>query len=136
MDMSQFSHDHREILQQLEQLEECLRAGVRAEAEALGERLLRLGAKIRLHLVIEDRFLYPTLVTATHRPTAALARLMADEMNQLSAEFTAFLSQYASADAIVQDPTRFARECSAMIESLRARIQREDRELYPLAADI
>ena len=102
----------------------------------LGEHLLRLGARIRLHLVIEDRFLYPILVTAPHRPTATLALQMAEEMNHLSSEFSTFLSKYDCPSAINQDPPSFQRECRNMIKALRTRIRREDRELYPLAANI
>lgn len=135
MDMRQFDEDHIVILEQIEQLDDLLQVPTHS-TELVCTKLRRLGTKVRLHLAIEDAFLYPRLIESRCGQTSSMARSFQREMGGLSAVLEALLDRYASQADIGRDPSRFVQDCAQMLAALRARIAREDAELYPLAGEV
>lgn len=135
MDMRQFEQDHTLILEHIDELQQAIQQD-RSCVEAICAKLRFLGSKVRLHLAVEDRFLYPSLIEARPVNVSRLAQQFQQEMGGLKSELEAFLSRYSTANDIRRDPSEFSRQCRQILSALHQRILREDDELYPLAGEL
>lgn len=91
----------------------------------------RLTNKLIAHLKAEDWLLYPRLLESGDPEIAATAREFVDEMGGLAAAFTAYVDKW-DAFKIASEWAEYQRETQGIIEALRTRITRENRDLYPL----
>lgn len=93
----------------------------------------KLTGTLRFHLAAEDRALYPQLTASRDPEVAKLARHFVDEMGEIGPAFMAYSERWGRSTAIRDDFARFCRETIAVFAALGNRIDRENRELYPLA---
>lgn len=99
------------------------------EARALLERLDRvLGA----HLELEDRSVMPMLTGSDDPATRALALDCVEEMGGIAQVWAGHLAMW-NVPAIQDAPARFASATHNLMEAVAHRVEREERELYPLA---
>lgn len=104
-----------------------------ATAESLGASLAALSVKLASHFSIEDKGLYPRLLAATGTPTAAVARKFCDEMVGIVEAYHVFLAHWPDGERIHADRVRFVDECTTVFHDLSHRLDREEKELYPMA---
>lgn len=128
-----YREQHEHLLAAARELDSLLDAGaLRANGKTARAALARLAGRLHVHLAMEDRSLYPALLSrpeASVRDTAA--RLQA-EMGRLRAEVDGYLLRWPSARALEARPEGFVAETRAILAALQARIGLEDRELFPL----
>lgn len=99
------------------------------EARALLERLDRvLGA----HLELEDRAVMPMLVGSDDPATRALARDCVEEMGGIAQVWAAYMAMW-DVPAIQGAPARFVSATHNLMGAVARRVEREERQLYPLA---
>lgn len=134
MDMRQFDEDHELILSKIDALQHSLRSGM--EPALIYQDLQKLSTRLRLHLAVEDAFLYPNLIDSRSALAAATARRFHEEMGGLRRELDEFLHRYRGRKEISADLPGFRSDCPRLLAALRQRIQRENVELYPLAAEL
>jgi hypothetical protein len=120
---------------------ELLRA-VTAEAAALDVVALRCDiarfiGKLRVHASMENEALYPRLHAHADVAVQAKARALFDEVSGIYAAAWTYQEKWRSAEAVAADVAGFARETKRLLKTLYLRMDRENRELYPLvdAAD-
>jgi hypothetical protein len=101
-------------------------------ADNIRALLSRLAGLVNLHLAMEDKALYPTLLAHSDPAVAATARRFSDEMGSVAAAFVAYIGAWPTAAAIKADPVRFTTESKAIFNALSKRIHRENVELYVL----
>lgn len=135
MDMRQFDDDHRFLLDALEQAAPLLVAGGcdGEGVQTLAAQVAALDARLKLHLVIEDRFLYPQLLDSGEHHLRSRAAAMQNEMGRLYAEYRVFVDTFVARNGAEREPERFVAEARRLFGLLRRRIEREEAELYPLA---
>lgn len=129
MDLRQFEADHRAILEAIDGIE--ARLGQPDGTEALIIDLRAVRARIELHLVVEDRFLYPELCAARDPELRQRAQSFQIEVGDLREQFIHFADQHLHGQP---EPLALAEATAALLQALRRRIERENSELYPLAA--
>lgn len=95
---------------------------------ALREALVR-------HLKCEDWILYPRLMATGDAELMRITRDFELEMGSLSADFVAYDDKWTRA-RVAADRAGFRRETQAIFDQLAARIEREERDLYPLAENL
>ena len=83
------------------------------------------------HLRSEDWMLYPRLLVSCDRRLADIAREFSKEMGGLSKAFRDYVEQWG-AYAIKGGWKRYQRETAEILNSLTVRMDREERDLYPL----
>ena len=93
----------------------------------------RITGKLRVHATMEEEVLYQRLLASADSAVRAVAQEFLDTYGTLMRDFGAYTSRWAVSDAIAAEPGVFARETSALLRVLAARVARENRELYPLA---
>ena len=84
------------------------------------------------HLKCEDWILYPRLMATGDRELMRITREFEIEMGGLAADFTAYDDKWTGERAAADWPG-FGRATVAIFDILAARVEREERELYPLA---
>ncbi len=102
-------------------------------ASELSSKVDTLAGRIKIHLVAEERFVYPRLAESDQEDIRGMASSFQAEMGVLGGEIAAYREQYDTAGKILEDPQRFARETLRMIGVLSHRLDQEDDLLYPLA---
>ncbi|MCX8500414.1 MAG: hemerythrin domain-containing protein [Alphaproteobacteria bacterium] len=131
MDITKFLHQHEEALELLDKLEsDCSKEPI--NSRDLSESLVSIAAKLKFHLAMEDKFLYPKAATSSDQDLKNLSQKMSDEMGKISIVFEAYVNRW-SRIAIEREPQKFLTETAGIIDAIRKRIEREESSLYPLA---
>ncbi|MFO0773448.1 MAG: hemerythrin domain-containing protein [Nitrospiraceae bacterium] len=95
-------------------------------------QLVGLMACLSTHLVMEDQGLYPYMQRATEQHTRDIAKRFQEEMGGIGAVVKTYADKWTD-DAMAASPDGFLPETKGLIAALGARIERENKELYPLA---
>lgn len=133
MDTERFRRQHDEIMRRVGELRTLVQAGIVANAARIAEAIVGMTTTIKFHLAAEDAVLYPALAAAADPAVAALSRDYQDEMRGLGGSYAEFAGRWRVGDRIAAAPEAFREEANAVFKALHARIQRENRELYPAA---
>lgn len=100
-------------------------------AKDIRNLLNKLSGVLSVHLAAEDKALYPRYVADSRPQISGLAKRFQQEMGGLVGTFTSYVNKWSIA-AIAQEPDAFAHETRGIVAALLARIDREDREFYPM----
>ena len=84
------------------------------------------------HLKCEDWILYPRLMATGDQELMRITRDFEIEMGDLAGDFIAYDDKWTG-ERVAADWPAFGRETIALFDILAARVEREERELYPLA---
>lgn len=95
--------------------------------------LARLTGILRIHLALEDEILYPALRRSSNPRTAEIGERYWQEMGGLADKFLDFVDRWKRADAVLSEQARFRSESATIFKALAERIEKEHREIYPLA---
>jgi hemerythrin-like domain-containing protein len=136
VNIDKFRQEHADVMNSVGTLRELVQAGVNEHAEQIVAQLLAMTGAIKLHLAAEDRVLYPALANASDPLVAQTSRMFQQEMGGLANTLTGFVSRWNLAAKITQNPQGFRDEANAVFKALHMRVQRENRELYPMAEAI
>ncbi len=134
MDTSEFKDQHRELLFLVTKINNDLKdvTDLKEEnASAISERLSELSGKVLHHLSMEDRYLYPNFLTHSDEAIAQKAQDFMNEMGGISDGFKSYLKKWTLGN-IKDNPSGFSSESQALFQALQTRIEREEKELYPL----
>ena len=91
----------------------------------------RLASELIRHLKSEDSLLYPALLASRNERVALTARTFSSSMGGLASEFKTYRERW-DAYSIARHWTRYRTETFEILRSLRIRMTREERDLYPL----
>lgn len=105
----------------------------RAAAVEITLMLARLTGILRIHLALEDEILYPALRKSNDIRTAEIGERYWREMGGLADVFLDFVDRWKRADVLLAEQTRFRSEAAGVFKALAERIEREHREVYPMA---
>lgn len=105
---------------------------VRNNAFEISLLLGQVSGKIKIHMTSEDRFLYPALSNHTDAKVRTISTKFADEMGDLAKAFETYKTKYLNSQEISSNPAVFLHETQAVLTALAKRIEKENRELYPL----
>ncbi|WP_233511230.1 hemerythrin domain-containing protein [Dyella psychrodurans] len=133
MNIDKFKQEHVDLMGAVTVLREFVQSGVQENADAICKQLILMTATIKLHLAAEDRVLYPALAGADDPFVAHVGQLFQQEMGGIAEAFAAFASRWNLPAKIAASPAGFKDEANTIFKALHTRVQRENKELYPLA---
>ncbi len=131
MNLDKYRREHADILDHVQQLKALSAQGIAAQAVAIARVVIAMSSVIKLHLSVEDRFLYPAMQQAD-ATLATKARQYQEEMTSISTEYVQFSRQWNDAQRIAERPEHFRSEANRVLKMLFERIVRENREFYPM----
>ena len=127
-----FRSQHEDLMAVVGVLGSLLGSKAGGNAEEIRHQLSTLAGKVKVHLSMEDQYLYPKLVQSQDASIRELAQGYAHEMGGIRGAFTEYLGHWTTAAHIKADPDGFTRETHELFKVLGNRIQRENNQLYPL----
>ncbi len=133
MNIDKFKHDHAVILGRVGELRRLVQAGAADNAPAIANLVVSISAIIKLHLSSEDRVLYPALSASSDSAAVRTAERFKSEMGAIAAAYSEFSRKWILASRVAAEPEAFREDANRVFKALHERIQRENRELYPLA---
>ena len=130
---SNFIQQHEDMLRIAKEMSKLLDPNILGkDAQPVRSLLSKLSAKLKIHLASEDKSLYPELLNHKDANVKTTARKFVDEMGGISAVFVKYTEKWVSADAIQKNPNDFIKETEGLFSALANRIEKENKELYPL----
>jgi hypothetical protein len=105
---------------------------VATDAQPARSLLSQLAGKLQVHLTMEDKNMYPRLLTNANTDVAVKAKKFVDEMGTISQEFKKYTDRWPSAMVIQEQPDTFIAETRSIFKTLANRIKKEESELYPM----
>lgn len=136
MDMDRYHRDHGNILDQIDALRSLSHAGIGENGEEIAERIVSTASLIKFHLAAEDQVLYPRLARSGMPEVEQLSTRYQREMQGLASAFGEFVLKWRVPARLQADPEGFRRDANTVLKALYERLQREDSELYPAAAQL
>lgn len=133
MDMTIYTSKHDAIKEILEEIKLFEEAGAR-KADEIARRIGKFSVIIQMHLAGEDKYLYPYLLKSSEPKTRAITSAYMAEMKQIEGDFLHFLAKFKTPDSIRKDFYSFQNDFLKINAAIRRRMEREERELYPLAS--
>ncbi|MGH8146616.1 MAG: hemerythrin domain-containing protein [Rhodanobacteraceae bacterium] len=130
MDIERFKRDHVALMRTVGELRGLVHAGIAPHADAIAHELVAMSAAVKLHLAAEDHMLYPALAADVR--TQDIGERYQTEMGSLAQTYGEFVKRWSFAAQIADDPETFRAEANTVFKALHQRVQRENRELYPL----
>jgi hypothetical protein len=134
MDIDKYTNDHVQILRAVTDLKALAKGGIAQNADPIAKSIVGMSATIKLHLAAEDRYVYPTLANSANPVVANLGTKFLRQMGGIAAAYAEFAGKWNRAASVAADPEGFREHANAIFKALHERIQRENEELYPLAA--
>jgi len=129
-----YRDQHDQLLRIATELAAITQAGkAGTQSDVARRHLSELAGKLNLHLAMEDKSLYPALLSHPDEKVRATAKKFVDEMGGIAAAFTGYLAHWPTPGSIAKAPQDFAKETAGIIKALGDRIQKENTVLYPLA---
>lgn len=132
MNIDKFKHQHIEIMEAVNELRRLVAEGIVRNADRISAKMVSMSGTIKLHLSVEDSVLYPALQKSQDATHVALGNKYRSEMDGLAAAYTQFAGKWLSAKRIADDADGFRAEANTVFKALHERIQRENKELYPV----
>lgn len=131
MNIDKFKHEHVAILSAIDQLRELARSGVAMQSQAIAAQIVAMSGLIKLHLAVEQRYLYPAVQASGVAKVARLGLQYENEMQGIAGDYLAFAGRWNTAARLAQEPDAFRSEANTVLHALYQRMRREDTELYP-----
>ncbi len=133
--IDRYAEQHERILTPARDILAILDSGNLAENEyAVGQLLSGLAGRLKLHLAVEDKSVYPALLNNPDEHVRIVARKFKDEVGDIYVVFNEYFKKWSSSAKIESSRDAFTRETRELFEALMDRITKEDKELYPLLA--
>lgn len=124
--------EHVELLALAGKIPPLLETTGTGHGTALRETLVQINARLGLHLALEDKDVYPALAQSNRPEVASVAKRFIEEMGGIGAAFKDYLKKYPNAATIESQWNAFKAETMGVLKVIGSRIEREEKELYPL----
>lgn len=102
------------------------------EAKNISLNINTLAGKLRVHLLSEDKFLYPELKNSNDENLKKIAIKFEDEMGHIAELFTKYKDNYKIYTKITENISEYKKDTNFIFDALFNRIEREEKELYIL----
>jgi len=128
-----FREQHRELLALVAEMSRNMDiSALERDPTDIRRLVSALAAKLKMHLAMEDKVLYPRMLRHPNRKIQKLAGAYAKEMGGINNAFTLYFARWPSPETIQRKPTEFVQETNDIFKALKKRIDKEDCVLYPL----
>ncbi len=129
---ARFQRQHQEIMAIAGDFRATLDARTLGRSAQVARNLLSdLVGKLKIHLAMEDKSLYPRLLRSPDPEVRGLAERFMAEMGGIASVLVSYLGAWPTAQSIQDEPYEFVRDSKGLLKALAARVEKEERLLYP-----
>lgn len=133
MNVMNLKRQHNEVMDLanyiLDNIENCT---VNENSEQIAKNINIITGKLKVHLLNEDEFLYPYLLSSSDPALNAFGIKYSEEMKEVTEAYEGYKSKYNTANKIRQNLSGFNENTKQVFAVLSDRIDREEKELYPI----
>jgi iron-sulfur cluster repair protein YtfE (RIC family) len=133
MDTNNLLRQHQEMLELADKI--CTyksQQQVKDNAATISNLLSQLAGKLSMHLMVEDKFVYPKLAVHHDVHIQNTSRTFATEMGDLGKAFGEYKTKYIGANKITENAAMFITDTKNVFTALAKRMDKENSTLYPL----
>lgn len=131
---ARFRQDHQEIITLADEVKNLLSTDrIKEDVGYVRATLSKFAGVVKVHLSMEEQCLYPFLADSPDDSVRNISSKYMHEMGGIKTSFEDYLTRWASGDIIASDADGFIAETKGIIGILVNRLEREDREFYPVA---
>lgn len=131
-----FRKQHEDMKQAVGQIAGLLNpAQLKADGEKLRQLsslLAKLTGKLTLHLAMEDKVLYPSLLGSSDGGAKGVAQKYMTEMGGIAKAYEQYSQKWKTPQVIQANPEQFCGDTKNLFDALGKRIAKEESELYPM----
>lgn len=131
--LEMLERQHREVESIIKAINTMISADPEAKANDIAFQINTLSGKLKMHLMSEDKYLYPALMHSDNQEVRDTAQNFNQEMGSLAVLLNSFVQQYNTPFKILQSKNSFLSDSKKIFSQIEERIHREDGKLYPLA---
>ena len=132
VNIDKYKNQHTAIVTCIQHLKQLTQAGITDNAAAIAAQVIKMSSIVKLHLSIEDRFLYPALQEANNPRLAMLGKQYQHDMTHIAEAYGEFARTWNDAGHVAADPEGFRAAANRVLKVLFDRMRREDRDFYPM----
>ncbi|WP_099467605.1 hemerythrin domain-containing protein [Konateibacter massiliensis] len=131
MNLSSYLEQHKSIAEEIAFIKNNLNAkSVESNADEIALHINQLSGKIKIHLMNEDKFLYPSLGNHQDEGVRKMAADYQTEMGGLQETFKIFKDKYNTKTKILENKELFIKEGTEVIKAIEQRISKEEDGIY------
>ena len=131
MNLNNYLEQHRGIEAEITTIRTLINKNdVQQNAGDIALHISTLAGKMKIHLSIEDKYLYPGLQVSEDERVKKLATDYQKEMGDLAETFVAYKDIYNTKQKIVQNLSTVKHDTTKILLAIEKRIEREENELY------
>lgn len=123
---------HEEVLTLIKTIRGMIGDHPEEKSKEIAFNINALSGKLKIHLMSEDQFLYPSLMQSSNQTIRNTAQTFNHEMGNLAELFRSFAQKYNTPSKIIQNKIYFITENQKIFQLIEERIKNEDVKLYPL----
>ncbi|MCP4459674.1 MAG: hemerythrin domain-containing protein [Cytophagales bacterium] len=105
-------------------------------AQEVRKLLSKFLGKLSIHLAMEDKSLYPNLLSHADEQVRSTAKKYIDEMGDIGIAVNSYKDQWSNPSKIQNDPATFIEQTNGIFNALAKRIERENNELYKIVDEL
>jgi hypothetical protein len=132
INLENMNRQHNTIREEINFILKEAEKGTNLDINEIALHINKLAGQLKIHLLEEDKFLYPALFNGTDDEIKKISRLYMQEMGSIDEDYKAFKIKYNIGSKISKDMNTFLEETKEMMKILAVRMDKEDMELYRL----
>ena len=136
-DTGKYREQHKELQQLIRKIASAIKLEqIAKDASDTASLIAGLGAKVKVHLAMEDDYLYPRLLKQDDDDILETTQRYIDEINDINDTLNYYLGKWGSPSSIQGKPKEFILESQDIFKKMMNRFDREEQELYPIIEQI
>ena len=133
MDLTNLKRQHSEIIDLAGHiLNDIKKDTVDKNIEQIVKSINTISGKLKIHLLSEDEYLYPNLLSSTDAVLNMFGKKYYEEMSEVSKVYDEYKAKYNTSSKLKQNIIDFKDDTERIFSALSNRVEREEKELYPL----
>lgn len=133
MDTDNLLRQHQEMLELIAEIGTYQsQLQVKENAVTISTLLSQLAGKLKMHLLVEDQFVYPKLAMHSDEKIQKTSQNFANEMGDLGKSFGDYKTRYLGSSKIADNAEMFIIDTKNIFTALIKRMDKETHLLYPL----
>jgi len=137
IETKRFRDDHSTLLSINSEISENLNKNyISTNARKMKSLISDLLSYLHIHLLVEDKALYPRLVQYPNKEIQDRVKKSIEESSQIKDTVDKYKHRWISSIEIQNDPDTFIKETNKLLDVLLKRIEKEDNHLYDLVDEL
>ena len=132
MNIDKMKNQHVEILEKISFLRKLSQAGVSSNAQEIATAIVSMSAIIKTHLSAEDQFLYPRIEQDGNSTLRQVSSTFQREMTDIVSDYDVFSRRWNIASKLIGNDEAFRRDANTVLRKVFERMQKENKDFYPL----